>query len=204
MILKKLLPTLVQAIVEAGFDVNATEIQSISMPKIKSGADAFIIAPAESGKTTALVMSIIQKLKTAEGEAPRAIVLVKSREDVFAMEELFKKLGRYTNLRFMGVFDQGVIQYQKDMIYEGIDLLIGTPKRVNELMSITGIPLSAVKTFAVDDAETFFPNRTYPVIYRVAEASPKAQFLIFANKWIDNFELLSEQMMKNTVHVEIE
>lgn len=204
MILKKLLPTLVQAIVEAGFDIKPREIQSISMPKIKSGADAFIIAPAESGKTTTLVMSIIQKLKTAEGEAPRAVVLVKSREDVFAMEELFKKLGRHTNLRFMGVFDQGVIQYQKDMIYEGIDLLIGTPKRVNELMSITGIPLSALKTFAVDDAETFFPNRTYPVIYRVAEASPKAQFLIFANKWIDNFELLAEQMMKNTVHVEIE
>ena len=191
--LKKLLPELVQGIVDEGYDVNPKPIQSESLPKIKSGADAFFIAPAESGKTTALAMGVIQQLKKAKGEAPRSLVLVKSKEDAFALEELFMKLGKHTNLRYFTVFDQGIIQYQKNMIYEGLDILIGTPKRINELMSLTGIPLSGVKLLVVDDAETFYPTRTHSVIYRLKEACPKAQFLIFANNWIENFELLADR-----------
>lgn len=202
--LKKLLPELVQAITENGFDQSPKEIQSIGLPQIKSGADAFVIAPVGSGKTTLLAMSVIQLLKKAEGETPRGIVLVKSKEDAFAFEELFETLGKYTKLRYFTVFDQGIIQYQKDEIYDGIDILIGTPKRVNELMSITGIPLSTIKILAVDDAEMFYTNRTHPVIYRIAQACPKAQIVIATNNWMDNFELLEVEVMKNTIYIESE
>lgn len=202
--LKKLLPELAQGIVDKGYDVNPKPLQSECLPKIKSGADAFIIAPEESGKTTALVMSVIQQLKKSEGEVPRAIVLVKSKEDAFAMDDLFQALGKHTNLRYFPVFDQGIIQYQKDTIYDGLDILIGTPKRINELMSITGIPLMGVKLLAVDDAETFYATRTHNVIYRIGEACQKAQFLIFANNWIENFDVLSDQMMKNATIIEME
>ena len=58
--LKKLLTELVQQIKEKGFDESFREIQSFVMPKIKSGADAYIIAPEESGKSTLIAMGIIQ------------------------------------------------------------------------------------------------------------------------------------------------
>ena len=88
--------------------------------KIKD-ADLYIIAPKASGKSTAIVMGVIQQLKAPFEEAPRAIIMVATKEKAFELEEQFEILGKHTELRTFTVFDQGVIQYQKDMIFEGLD-----------------------------------------------------------------------------------
>jgi ATP-dependent RNA helicase RhlE len=193
---KKLIPELVERIVEAGYDENDREVQTLCIPKIKSGADFYIIAPEGSGKSVALVISTIQKLKKPEEEAPRAIIMVATKEKAFEMEEQFTLLGKRTKLRTFVAFDGGIIQYQKDMIYEGLDVLIGTPARLNELVSITGIPLTKVRLFAVDDLSSFVLNK-YALIYRIADNVEKAQLLMFSNEWKDNFNRISERIMKN-------
>lgn len=202
--LKKLLPELVEGIIDAGYDTDPKEIQSTCLPKIKSGADMLVIAPEGSGKSTAIVMGIIQQLKEAVEEAPRAIILTSTKEKAFELEELFKLLGKHTNLRTFVVFDKGILQYQKDMIYEGLDVLIGTPTRINELMSSTGIPATQLRILAVDDAETFFPTRKHPVIYRIGDRTKQIQNLIFANKYHEKFEDLIERIMKNPLLIETE
>jgi len=197
--LKKLLPELVAGIVEAGFDKQPREIQSTCIPKIKSGADLLVIAGEDSGKSTTIVISIIQQLKAAEEEAPRAIIMAASKEKAFELEEQFKLLGSHTNLRTFTVFDKGILQYQKDMIYEGLDILIGTPVRINELLSNTGIPTTKLKILAIDDAETLFPNRNHPTAYRIADRTKKLQFLVFANKWHEKFDDLTERILKSPI-----
>lgn len=197
--LKKLIPELVSGIIEAGFDTNPKELQSNCIPKIKSGADLLVIAPKGAGKSTTIAISIIQQLKEAFEEAPRAIVITESKEKAFEMEEQFKLLGNHTNLRAFTVFDKGILQYQKDIIYEGLDILIGTPVRINELLSVTGIPTTSLKILAVDDAETIFPNQNHPLVYRISDRTQKVQFLIFANKWHKKFDDLSDRIMKNPI-----
>lgn len=197
--LKKLLPELVTGIVEAGYDTNPKEIQSTCIPKIKSGADIFVIAPEDSGKSTAIVISTIQQLKSAFEEAPRAIIIASTRDKVFELEEKFKLLGGHTNLRTFVVFDKGNIEYQKNMIYEGLDILIGTPIRINELLSITGIPTTALKLLAVDDAETIFPHRHHPVVYRILDRTKKLQCIVFANKLHEKFDDFWERLEKNPI-----
>ena len=202
--LKKLIPNLANAIIDAELDEDPKELQSACIPKIKSGADLFAIAPEGSGKSTAIVIGVIQQLKEAFEEAPRAIIMAENREKAFALEEQFEVFGKYTDLRTFVAFDQGNMQYQKDSIYEGLDILIGTPKRINELLSNTGIPCSELKMLVVDDAETIFPNRHHPVVYRIADGAKKIQCLIFANRWHEKMDDLSERIMKNPVHLEIE
>jgi len=199
--LKKLLPELVAGIQEAGYDKCPKEIQTESIPKIKSGADLFVLAPENSGKSTAIVIGIIQQLKEAFEEAPRAIVLVGTKEKAFELEEQFKLLGRHTNLRVFTVFDKGNLQYQKNMIYEGLDILIGTPVRINELLSVTGIPTTLLKILAVDDAELLFPTNNHTVVYRMADRTKKLQYLIFANQWHEKFDDLFERVLKNPIEI---
>ncbi|NOQ25880.1 MAG: DEAD/DEAH box helicase [Bacteroidales bacterium] len=194
--LKKLIPELVSGLNDAGFDKNPKKIQSTSIPQIKSGADLFIISPEGSGKSTAIVIGIIQQLKEAFEEAPRAIIVAATKEKALEIEAQFEIIGKHTNLRTFTAFDQGIIQYQKDMIYEGLDVLIGTPKRLNELEKITGIPLSKIKMFVVDDAESFTLDR-YAMIYRIADSINKSQFIMVANSWSKKFAKLSERIMKN-------
>ncbi len=193
---KKLIPELVSGLIDAGFDKDSKEIQSTSISQIKSGTDLFIVAPEGSGKSTAIVVGIIQQLKEAFEVAPRAIIMATTKEKVFELEAEFKMLGKHTSLRIVTVFDQGNIHYQKDVIYEGLDILIGTPKRLNELLKISGIPLSEVKMFVVEDAESYTLDK-YALIYQIADSIEKSQFIMAANSWNKNFEKLSERMMKN-------
>lgn len=202
--LKKLTPQLIQGLEESGYDQEIREIQSLTMPKIKSSADLFIIAPEGVGKSTAIAMGVVQRLKKAEGDSPRAIIITETKEKAFEMEELITLLGKRAKLRSFTVFDQGIIQYQKDMIYEGLDVLVGTPKRINELMSITGIPLNKIQMLVVDDAETLFPSRNQHIVYRVADAIERSQFIMVANRDSEHFEKLTERMMKNPLTIRLE
>lgn len=197
--LKKILPELVDAIVDEGYDKEFKEVQTLSMPKIKSGGDLFVVAPKGYGKTTAIVFGIIQQLKKAEGDAPRAIIMVESKEKVDEMHRLFEMFDKNTDLRFFPVFDQGRLEYQKDMIFEGIDILFGTPKRLNELLNTAGFPLNQLKICVVDDCEHLYTNQQNHIIHRISDSAPKAQMLIFANKWMDKFEVLEEDVLKNPV-----
>ncbi|MCL3779273.1 DEAD/DEAH box helicase [Prolixibacteraceae bacterium JC049] len=200
--LKKLAPELAAGIIDAGFDKDPRPVQSASIPKIKSGADVVVLSPENTGKSVALLIGVMLRLKKAEGEAPRAIVLANTKEQVFALEEQFNELATHTNLRTFSVFDQGIIQYQKDMIYEGLDVLFGTPKRINELMSITGIPMINLKVLAVDDAETLVAQNQHPVAYRIADGAKKLQCLLFATHWHEKFDDLEERMLKNPIIIE--
>jgi len=194
--LKKLIPELVSGLNDAGFDNNPKKIQTSSIPQIKSGADLFIVSPEGSGKSTAIVIGVIQQLKELFEEAPRAIIMAATKEKAFELEAQFEILAKHTNLRIFTVFDQGKIQYQKDVIYEGLDVLIGTPKRLNELLKINGIRLNEIKMFVVDDADSYSLDK-YAMIYQIADSIEKSQFIMTANSWNKNFTKLSERIMKN-------
>ncbi len=202
--LKKLIPQLASNIIVLGFDKEPKEIQSQSLPKIKSGADIFAIAPEKSGKSTALLMGIIQQLKEPFEEAPRAIVIASTREKAFELEEQFTALAKNTKLRSFVAFDQGILQYQKDEIYDGLDVLFCTPKRLMELVNINGVPMTKVKLLAVDDAETVISNTHHAIIYRIADGIKNPQLLFFASKWHKSFETVDERLMKNPHFIEIE
>ncbi|WP_185969082.1 DEAD/DEAH box helicase [Carboxylicivirga sp. M1479] len=194
--LKKLIPQLASAIINAGFDTNIKEVQSLSIPKIKSGADIFAICPEKEGKTTAIIMGVIQQLKEPFEEAPRAIIITSTKEKAFELEEQFISLSKGTKLRSFIAFDQGIIQYQKDEIYDGLDVLICTPKRLMELVNINGVPMTKVKMLIVDNAETVITNSNHAIIYRIADGLKNPQILFFANKWHKSFDTVEERIMK--------
>jgi len=200
--LKKFIPGLVETIKESGFDQTPLEVQDLTIPKIMSGADLIVNAPAGSGKSTALVISVIQQLKHAVEEAPRAVILVPTKEKAFELEEQFQRFAKKTDLRTFVVFDKGILQYQKDMIYEGLDILIGTPLRIDELLSATGIPTVKLKILAFDDAEQILTPRYQSIVYRLAYGLPKVQKVLLANEWTNRFDELEERALTNPVIID--
>lgn len=202
--LKKLIPPLASTLINLGFDQNPKTIQSQGVPKIKSGADLFLIAPDKQGKSTALLIGLIQQLKEPFEEAPRAIVITASKEKAFKMEEQFQTLAKNTKLRSFVAFDQGIIQYQKDEIYDGLDVLFCTPKRLTELININGVPMTKIKILMVDDAIDFLRNSNHSIIYRIADGLKNPQIIVAANSWIDKFKAIEERIMKNPLQITVE
>ena len=67
-----------------------TPFQSESIPIVKSGANVYCVAPKDSGKTTTLIITTMQKLKCrAIGNAPRALVLVENKEIATQLYDAF-------------------------------------------------------------------------------------------------------------------
>ncbi len=189
MIHEKLDIQLIESLKENGF-TESTELEQICIPRIKSGRDLLCVAGKDSGKTTTLVVSVLQRLKASLDDNPRAVIVVPDTESALAMKAEFDRLGEYTDLRVHTACDDEKINDQKDKIYMGTDVVIGTPKRLNQIYSLYALNLGVVKIFAIDDAELVIKSINYPQIDRLSESLPKAQRLVFATQmteWIDRY-----------------
>ncbi len=150
--LKKINPNLQKALLESGF-TEPTELQQETFSTIKSGVDVVVQGEKQSGKTTALVLNIIHKLKQPFEESPRALVMVNDKQEVLEMMELFANFNKYNNLRVFGTHDKTDIDEDKNQISLGIDVLIGTPNRLNQMFSGAGFNVSKLQVIAFDDLD---------------------------------------------------
>lgn len=201
--LKKINPDLQQALIE--FDlIEANEMQQETFSAIKSGADAVIQSPTGTGKTTTIVLNVIQRLQKTMGESTRALIIVENKEKVLEMEELFLKLGTYTDLSILGVHDKGDFDYDKNIISLGLDVLIGTPNRINALFSSAGFNINTIKMFVVDDSEVLFRNRVDAVILRLSASIDKTQRIFFCSEITDRVETLANNIMIEPIFFEME
>lgn len=201
--LKKINPKLQQALIECGL-TEANEMQQETFSTLKSGADAVIQSPAGSGKSTTIVLNVIQRLEKQVGESTRALIIVENKEKVVEMVELFQKLGNYTDLRVIGVHEKGDIDYDKNQISLGMDVLIGTPTKINDMFSSAGFNMNTIKMFVVDDADVLFRNRMDAIILRLSLSVEKTQRLFFCSTITERVEILADKIMIEPVFFEAE
>jgi ATP-dependent RNA helicase RhlE len=199
--LKKINLNLQQTLEEQGL-IEPTQLQRDSFGYIKSGADCVVAGPQEEGKTTAIVINIIQRLEKAHMIAPRALVIVQDKEKMLEMMQIFSELGPHTNLRVYGVHDKSDLDYDKNQISVGIDVLIGTPNRLNEMFSTAGYDVNQLKMFIVDDTETMLRNRLEPKIFRLSDSIGKTQRLFFTDVITERVELLADRIMIEPLFLE--
>lgn len=199
--LKKINENLQKALIENGL-IEANEMQQETFATIKSGADAVIQSEKGSGKTTTIVINVIQRLEKTKDESTRALIMVENKEKVLEMEELFLKYGTYHDLSILGVHDKGDIDYDKNVISLGLDILIGTPNRVNALFSSAGFNINTVKMFIVDDSELLFKNRFDAVIQRLCSSIEKTQKIFFCNTITERVETLADKIMIEPIFFE--
>ncbi|WP_276381468.1 DEAD/DEAH box helicase [Flavobacterium sp. H4147] len=192
--LKKINEKLQDALIENGLtEANALQMETFST--IKSGADCVIISPNGSGKTTTIVLNVIQQLAGKNEESPRALIIVEDKDKMSAMVELFEKLGKYANLEVYGVHDKGDMDYDKNYISTGIDVLIGTPTKLNDMFSTAGYNVNRLKMFIMDDADPILKLRHDPKITRISNSIAKVQRIIFSETLTERVEILADKIM---------
>ncbi len=195
---KKLNAPLTEALERLEFE-EPLPFQKKILSKIKSGRNIFGIGPEGCGKTTALIISTIQKLDSeAFEDAPRALIFVEDKEAALELEEKFKQFTRYMDLRVYSAYDQPDLDMQKGDIYEGVDIVIATPNKLFKLFKATGINVSQLKLFVVEDAEFLSNNRYYNDLIRIPEHISKCQYLVFSTEINQKIERLKESFMAHS------
>jgi ATP-dependent RNA helicase RhlE len=192
--LKKINEALQNALVENNLTI-ANELQLDTFSTLKSGADCIVIAPEKSGKSTTIVLNVIQQLVAEGEESPRALIFVADKAKVLEMELIFEQLCKYNDLRVYGVHERGDMEYDKNYISTGIDVLIGTPTKLSEMFSSAGFNVNRLKMFIVDDCNTLLKQRHETKIMRISNSINKVQRIVFSEEFNERVEIFTDKMM---------
>lgn len=201
--LKKINEKLQEALIENGL-TKANALQQETFSTLKSGVDCIIVAPKGSGKSTTIVLNVIQQLEGKNEESPRALIIVEDKAKVLEMEELFEKYGKYTTLEVYGVHDKGDMDYDKNYISTGVDVLIGTPNKLSDMFTTAGYNVNRLKMFILDDADPILKLRHETKIMRISNSIAKTQRIVFAEKLTERIEILTDKMLLEPYLFEIE
>lgn len=192
--LKKINENLQEALVANGL-TEANEMQEETFSTFKSGADCIVIAPKGSGKSVTIVLNVIQKLAGSTEESPRALIIVEDKDKVLEMVTLFEKFGKNSDLEIFGVHDKGDMDYDKNYISTGVDVLIGTPNKLNDMFTTAGYNVNRLRMLILDDADTILKLRHETKIMRISNSISKTQRIIFSDVFSERVEILADKML---------
>ena len=189
-----------------------TPIQSVGIPIVMSGQDLVGIAKTGSGKTLAFMLPCIhhtrnykREYKSINGEfypnasAPLAVVLTPTRElanQIFDASLPFSTAGK-TFARC--VYGGRSIEQQSHQLSNGVDILIGTPGRIIDLVQRGSLDLGNVGFFVLDEADRMLDMGFMPQIQAIFDAmNAKRQTVMFSATWPKEVEELSDLVFQNT------
>ncbi|WP_420385441.1 DEAD/DEAH box helicase [Roseivirga sp.] len=199
----KLNRQILNAIEDLGF-TKPTEIQSKVIPVALAGHDLFGIAQTGTGKTLAFVAPLIMKLKYAQGNDPRALILAPTRELVLQIAENFKDIAKYTDLRMAALYGGVGPKTQIEEVEKGVDLIVSTPGRFMDLYLKGHIMPKQLKTLILDEADKMMDMGFVPQIRQILEVVPrKRQNMLFSATMADRVVKLTEEFLEFPQRVEV-
>ena len=95
-----------------------------------------------------------------------------------------------------GVHDKGDMEYDKNYISSGIDVLIGTPNKLSEMFTTAGFNVNRLKMFILDDADPILKLRHETKIMRISNSIVRTQRIIFSEQFTERIEILAEKMLE--------
>lgn len=202
----KLLPQLLDAVGEMGY-TRPSPIQAQAIPPVLKGRDLIGCAQTGTGKTAAFAIPILQRLHghVSKRHVPiRALVLTPTRELALQIKDSFDQYGKYLELRHTVIFG-GVGQGpQVEALEKGVDILVATPGRLNDLCNQGHIDLSGIQTFVLDEADRMLDMGFIHDVRRVIARLPEQrQTLLFSATMPQEIAELSRTILRNPVRVEV-
>jgi len=183
---------------------NPTPIQEQAFPVIMSGADIVGIAQTGTGKTFAYLLPLLRQLNFSTQREPRILIVVPTRELVVQVVGEIEKLTKYMNLRFAGVYGGTNINTQKQLVYNGLDILVATPGRLLDLKLTGVLRLKSIKKLVIDEVDEMlnlgFRHQLVSIIENLPE---KRQNLMFSASLTNDVEILINDFFYNPIKIEI-
>lgn len=144
-------PELVQAVVDLGY-TQPTPVQSQLIPLMLAGYDVVAQSQTGTGKTAAFALPILQNLVPKQRHV-QALIVTPTRELAIQVADAIYAYGRQMDGRVMAVYGGQPYNRPKRKLENGVDILVGTPGRLLDLIRQKVLKLDAVRTVVLDEAD---------------------------------------------------
>lgn len=194
---------ILQALTELEFEY-PTPIQEQAFSTIMSGRDVVGVAQTGTGKTLAYLLPILRQLTFSDQRDARILILVPTRELVVQVVGEINKLAKYCKFRVGAVYGGTNVNTQKQLVYDGLDIIVATPGRLLDLNFTGVLRLKSIQKLVIDEVDEMLNLGFRSQITRLLEQIPaKRQNLLFSATLTPEVQQLFEEYFHNPVKIEV-
>jgi len=192
---------LVQAITGLGYS-EPTPIQSAIIPIMLTGADVIGQAQTGTGKTAAFALPILQNF-TPQRHV-QALVLAPTRELALQVADSMTVYGKHLDVRVLAVYGGQPYGPQISRLNRGVDVVVGTPGRLLDLIERNALNLKHVRILVLDEADEMLNMGFMEDVEKIlAETPPERQTALFSATMPPRIRSLANRFMRDPQHVNI-
>ncbi|HYO18613.1 MAG TPA: DEAD/DEAH box helicase, partial [Dermatophilaceae bacterium] len=155
----------------------------MSIPIAIAGTDMIGQARTGTGKTLAFGVSLLQGITVdgAEGVAPQALVVAPTRELALQVAKDLRVASTIRQARVLTVYGGVGYEPQLDALASGVDVVVGTPGRLLDLMDRRALDLRHIRVLVLDEADEMLDLGFLPDVERLLANTPAArQTMLFS------------------------
>ncbi|WP_293977364.1 DEAD/DEAH box helicase [uncultured Clostridium sp.] len=186
--------SIVRAISDLGF-TKPSQIQEQSIPVTLSGADLIGQAQTGTGKTAAYSLPILTKMSDKKGI--KALILAPTRELAVQVKDEMNRLSKYEKSQILAVYGGDSIDRQIRALKKGVDIVVGTPGRMLDLIKRKCLNLENVEFLVLDEADEMLNMGFIDDIESILSHTPEErQTLLFSATMPEPIAKLAKRYMK--------
>ena len=194
---------ILKAVKEQGY-VDPTPIQEQAIPYALQGRDILGCAQTGTGKTAAFSIPTIQLLKKHYKQSIRSLIVTPTRELAIQIQENITAYAQYTTIRSAVIFGGVPQKPQERILKAGVDILVATPGRLNDLIQQGIIDISHIEIFILDEADRMLDMGFLPDVKRIIAKLPKRkQTLFFSATMPSEIRKLAQSLLHELVSIEV-
>ena len=197
-------PAKIAAVLTAQGIESPFPIQVDTLPDTLAGKDVLGRGKTGSGKTLAFSIPMVARLAgssnpRAHGK-PRGLVLAPTRELATQISNTLQPLAHSLNLRVTTIFGGVAQNKQVQAIRNGVEIVVATPGRLEDLMKQGLLKLDAIEITVLDEADHMADLGFLPGVTRILTATPKGgQRLLFSATLDNGVQKLVDKFLQNPV-----
>ena len=200
----------VEALAAVGI-TRAFAIQELTLPIALAGNDLIGQARTGTGKTLGFGVPLLQRIEApgegerSQGGAPQALVVVPTRELCVQVTRDIAGAGKTRGVRVLSVYGGRAYEPQIAALKNGVEVVIGTPGRLIDLVEQGHLQLGAVSILVLDEADEMLDLGFLPDIERILATIPsERQTMLFSATMPGPIVALARQFMRQPVHIRAE
>src|SRR5512145_2043239 len=192
---------IMQAIIQLGYST-PTPIQAAIIPIMLNGADVIGQAQTGTGKTAAFALPILHNF-TPQRHV-QALILAPTRELALQVADSMAVYGKHLGARVLAVYGGQPYGPQISRLNRGVDVVVGTPGRLLDLIERNALNIKHVRTLVLDEADEMLNMGFIEDVEKIlAETPAERQTALFSATMPPRIRSLANRFMRDPQHVNI-
>ena len=196
-------PEILYTIEKKGF-IFASEIQAKVIPVMLKGTQDIVgVAQTGTGKTAAFGLPLMELLSSHDIYV-KCIILTPTRELAIQVAKEIDSFKGERRLKTLSVYGGQDISTQIRHLKRGVDIVVGTPGRVQDMMRRKVLDLSKIDYFVLDEADEMLKMGFIDEIETIMEDTPKEKrVFLFSATMPPRIQNLSKKYMKEQIVIKV-